>query len=188
MRLEPCDIFFTQNPSLLGYFIRKFTTRKGENPSWANHVGLVVEAGEDLDAIAVEALGRVEKHALKTQYAGTGNHIVIFRPLGLTDSEMKKIVDKMNSFVGYKYGWWKLFLQFGDWCLGEKVFFRKLATIEKYPICSFAVARSFSTVNRNFGVSPNAASPDDMIDFCLANPDKYKFIWEFDNGLATQVP
>lgn len=43
--------------------------------------------------------------------------------------------------------------------------------------CSYSLAQSFSVANKNFGVPPNTASPDDILDFCMNNPDKYEKIY-----------
>ncbi len=67
----------------------------------------------------------------------------------------------------------KLVAHLADWFLQGAYVFRRLTQDDRYPICSWVVACSFAKADKNFGVVPGAASPDDIWDFCKANPDKY---------------
>jgi hypothetical protein len=179
MILEPCDIFFTRSKTWLGWLIRTCTRAPGESRTWAQHVGMIVSEGEDLDAIAIEALTTVERHPLRDEYGDGKTELIVYRPINLTDAEKIIIMVAAHADVGKQYGYGKLLLHFGDWCCSEVVgrdvcLFRRLALVDKFPICSFAVARWWAAAKKFFGVKVGAASPDDIWDFCQGNPDKYQ--------------
>ncbi len=56
--------------------------------------------------------------------------------------------------------------------------FRRLAFMKRYPICSWLVAHSSNEVGKHFDVDAGAATPDDIWDFCVGNPDKYRTVLE----------
>jgi hypothetical protein len=174
MILEPCDTFFTRSKTWLGWLIRACTRAPGEARTWAQHVGMIVEAGEGLDAIAVEALTTVERHPLRDEYGDGKTELAIYRPLNLTQEEKALILKRAESYVGRRYGYLKIGLHFLDWCCGGIVLFRRLGTVDRFPICSYLVAHCFQAAGKTFGIKADAASPDDMLDFTQANPDKYQ--------------
>jgi hypothetical protein len=200
------DTFFTRSNTVLGRLIRYGETDKGEakGSTWANHAGVVVEDGwigaegippealpVNTPATVIEALWRTRKGPLKLN----GTLVRVFRPVPPYDAaELERFRSEAETYVGDKYGWWKLFGQ-----LGDKVLFggRKVLTtafhIKSRPICSFLagyanhVAQSNERVAnrvlsglRNgeamyaFGMPPQSADPDEMMDFCIAHPE----LWE----------
>lgn len=166
MALEPGDIFFTRGTSLLSKCIRFCTRILGEERTRINHVGIVVSKGDMCSAKVVEALSKVKMHTLWREYCPPKKDMVaIYRPLDFTQDEIEKIVDAAKKQVGKRYGYTKLVVHFLDWlCFGVYAF-RRLVPGDKYPICSWLVAHSFSTVGTNFGVDPGKAEPDDIWDF-----------------------
>ena len=78
--------------------------------------------------------------------------------------------------VGYSYGWAKNFLHSLDKLFDNRVIFRRLGLWKKLPNCSFLVAEAFNFEYYGFGIKAYAASPDDIHDFCVNNPDKYKLV------------
>ncbi|HLE57869.1 MAG TPA: hypothetical protein VJB15_12355, partial [Rhodothermia bacterium] len=86
------------------------------------------------------------------------------------------IVAAAEKYNGHKYGYGKLIAHFLDWMLLGAYVFRRLAKMDKYPICSWLVAHSFAKAGRNFGVQPGAASPDDIWDFVTQRKDIYELV------------
>ena len=45
---------------------------------------------------------------------------------------------------------------------------------DKRPICSYLAAKVCAVVGSTFGVDPQAADPDEMLDYCVANADEWE--------------
>ncbi len=177
--LEPADVFATRGKSWLSKAIRIFTRHIGESRTKVNHVGVVVEGGTLRDAVSVEALIRVTERSLAAGYGGRGSsEVAVFRPINLTEEEKATIVAAARKYVGHKYGFLKLLAHLGDWFLQGAYVFRRLAFMKRYPICSWLVAHSFDEVGKHFAVDAGAATPDDIWDFCVGNPNKYRTVLE----------
>ena len=89
----------------------------------------------------------------------------------------KEKVEKFKKQVDKKYGWLMIGAHFLDWLLLGSYVFRRLVPGNKYPICSWLVAHSFSEAGRYFGVNPGEASPDDIWDFITeTHPQLYEEI------------
>lgn len=197
------DIFFTHSQSRLGRLIRWAESDPGEtNGVWANHVGVVTGSGwlvpppadmfgAHLDVIAdghataatcrklavvVEALGRVRCQEWWTAHGNEpGNEIRAFRLVTpITEPQLLVLVTAANGYVGDRYGWWKLLGHLADRAIfrGNKVISR-LFWIDRRPICSYLAAHVFAAVDIHFGMDPDAADPDEMQDFCEANPQAW---------------
>lgn len=179
MTLEPCDIFFTRSHSWLGWMIRTCTRAPGESRTWAQHVGMIAGAGEGMDAIAIEALTTVERHPLRDQYGDGKTELIVYRPINLTEDQRNKIIARANGYVGDRYGYSKIVLHLLDWCLGGRNVFRRLGRVDRWPICSFLVARCFQAADLTFGIEDEAASPDDLWDYCVTHFDKYQSVAKF---------
>ena len=176
----PGDVFFTRSSSMLGRLIRWAETDPGEEPTWANHVGVFVSAGylwpgySPLLARCVESLW----HTMHwTWWEGhreePGNTIRIYGHRALTSDQAIPIVSTAKSFVGNRYGWWKLGTHLIDRVLfGGKKVTAKLLRVDGRPICSYTVAKSFAAGGIFFGgLKPESADPDEMLDHCENSPD-----------------
>jgi hypothetical protein len=181
---ERGDTFFTRSESVLGRLIRYGETDPGEDAPWTNHCGVVVESGWILPpdangshqpAVVVEALWHTRRGPLKLN----GNAVRVFRPVPeYTEEEIGRFVAEAETYVGARYGWWKLVFQLGDRVIfrGRKVL-THLLFIKTRPICSFLAAwvNFDARTSPGFGMDPETADPDSMMDFCLAHPE---FWWE----------
>jgi hypothetical protein len=175
--LEPGDVFLTHGKGFISRAIRFFTRGIGEKRTKVNHVGLIVQSGDLQNAIVVEALTRVKRHRLWSQYGPPKkDSVAVYRASNLTQDEVDKIVAEAESQVGKQYGYLKIVAHFMDWLLLGAYLFRRIVPDGKYPICSWLVAHSFSKAGKHFGVNPGAATPDDIWDFIEYNPDKYEEI------------
>lgn len=176
--LQAGDVFLTRGSGLVSRLIRFFTRSFGEPRTRANHVGVVVRGGPFGEAVVVEALRTVKRRRLVKGYAGTRNHVAVFRPINLTDDERRVIVHAAQAYVGRKYGYLKILTHSLDWLLQGAYVFRRLTDSDNYPICSWVVAHAFAKAGKDFGVEPGAASPDDIWDFCVEETDKYQQVRE----------
>ena len=134
-----------------------------------NHVGIVVQKGDEYSATIVEARRKVLRQTLGEGYAGTDNEVAVYRPKALQKHKLYA-ARSAEEYVGRSYGNLKLVLHVLDWALLGAYVFRRLGRIEKYPICSYLVAHACADAGIHFGVSPNAASPDDIWDWVTSQP------------------
>ena len=173
------DTFFTRSNSVLGRLIRWGQTEKGEEPAWTNHTGVVVKEGwvknpGDLhqpEAEVVEALWHTREGVLKLN----GNKVRVFRPVPRYDDvERARMIAEAKAHVGENYGWWKLLGFLAKRFTGVDV--PKLFFVKSRPICSFLAALANDAARRRsaewpgFGMPPQAADPDEMLDFCEKSP------------------
>lgn len=171
------DTFFTRSSSLLGRLIRWAETDPSEEPTWANHTGVVVEDGwigpRAPQAIVVEALWHVRRGPLDTS---NGAQVRVFGPVEmLIQTEVDIFRNAANEFVGRSYGWWKLLFHLADRALfrGRKVLSHALR-LDARPICSYLAAKVGDRVGLYYGCDPEVATPDEMLDYCMAHPDEWR--------------
>jgi hypothetical protein len=183
---EAGSVFFTRSRSLLGRAIRWAESDPEEtNHVWANHTGVVTARGwlvppdsrDDIVlAIVIEALGTVRRQRWWEAHGKERQEIRVFRPVPpLALPEVMDLLRAADKFVGDRYGWWKLLFHLGDRALfrGRKVL-SSLLRLDNRPICSYLAAKSFDEAGRTFGMAPQAADPDEMLDYCLAHPDEWQ--------------
>jgi len=174
LELRPADLFLTQGPSLVSRLIRLFTRQIGESRTQVNHVGVVVQGGPLREAIVVEALSTVRRHRLWRRYGPPKkDRVAIYRPLDLSADQIAQVVAGAEGYVGRKYGWFMLVAHLLDWTLQGAYVFRRLAGVDRYPICSWVVAHAFLKAGKDFGVAPGAADPDDIWDYVVAHHARY---------------
>ena len=158
--------------------IRFFTRDIGERRTKVNHVGVVVEGGPIEEVIVVEALSRVRRHRLWARLRRTHRtSVAVYRASNLSRQQMRRIVDKAEAYIGYKYGWETIIAHFLDWLLQGAHLFRRIIGEDNYPICSWVVARAYEEAGLHFGIEARATSPDDIWDFAVEErPDLYDCI------------
>jgi hypothetical protein len=162
--LAPADVVFVQGDSWVSRAIRWRTRSRGEAPTMVNHVGVIVSPGDEDSALVVEALfGGSTMRTLRAGYGGKPDRVSVHRPLNLTVQDQAIVASQACSYVGRRYGWGKI--------LGQIVGVPGL--VDRWPICSWVVARAFAEAGYYFGRSPRMASPDDIHDFVLSRPDRY---------------
>lgn len=184
------DVFFTRSESLLGRLIRWAQTDPKEEKTWANHMGVVVadgwlvppsdERGWPL-AIVVEALWTVKYwswwNAHKDEVLN-GQRIKAFGPKEpRTATERLEFNLVAMSYVGDRYGWWKL-----GFHLADRFFFKgkkklsRLLRIDNRPICSYLAAKAEEAHGMDFGMPPQAVDPDEALDYCQSPAGKVQWI------------
>ena len=174
---QPGDIFLTCGSSFISRAIRFFSRSGGESRTMVNHVGIVVEAGDSTNAVIVEASTKVVKRSFYAYRRSPTTMVAVYRPTNVSDGEIHTICAAADRYVGATYGYLKIVAHFLDWCLGGRYVFRRIAAMDRYPICSWVVAQAYADAGLNFGVPAGSADPDDIWDFCVANPDKYRAVW-----------
>jgi hypothetical protein len=198
---RPADLIFTHNESFLGRAIRWFTRHRGEGPTYANHVAGVIPrmhvkmickrlaAAEEytkLDKLqwmllkhpgeywfVLEALWTVKISPL----AGYKDEHQVYRHVGLMQTQRHNCCKEASKYYGRRYGVLKLGLHAGDAGLAkifgrDVYFFRRLARMDDYPICSWLWAWAYERgVKYEAWGESNAVSPDCMHDHVVKSED-----------------
>jgi hypothetical protein len=173
--LDIADIVLVRGDSIISKAIRWFTQAFGEPRTKVNHCGIVVEYGTLDKAVIVEALHKVKMQPLVSRYGPmSSTSVAVFRPKNLNLVQYDLIRIEALKYVDHRYGYAKLLAHLADYCLFGTYCFRKLADNPNYPICSWVVAAAYAKVGKYFGVDPGMATPDDIWDFCVNNPDIYR--------------
>jgi hypothetical protein len=159
---------------LLGFGIRWATQEKGEEKTIANHVGCIVRPGTALNAFLVEALWTVKNHSFWDKYHGVGT-VAVYRSINLTYTQRVTIHRYLLDHVGEKYGWWKILFHLGYKLTGKRAFLEPLF-IDDRPICHYLIAKAYEAAGLDFGSPARLLDPDEVMDFCRDNPDKYELI------------
>ena len=172
--LQTGDVIHVQNRGLLSKLVRLFSRADEEEPSWASHSAMVLRAGEKVEII--EALWRTVIRPI-TAYEGKKSKLLVCRkPGGIDEEQKQKMIEKAEDYKGRTYGVCRIVLHALDRLLNNRYVFRRLIKDNKYPICSWLVAYVYNKVIKyNFGVEPNAAQPDDILDHCLDHD--WEFVW-----------
>ena len=168
----PGDLIFVRSSTILGSIIRWFTRSKNEEKTYANHV-----AGMGFSGILIEALITVVSSSF-LEWKKYNHRFEIWRNKDLSDSTRAVIAHYVDQQIGRKYGFLKLGLHAGDAILAKLLgnnpyFFRRLAFVNRYPICSWLWAYAYFKGGIKLGGSPNSLSPDDMYDYV-----KTDIVWE----------
>jgi hypothetical protein len=169
--LQAADIVLTANDKFLGKAIRFFTRSIGEPPSKVNHVGIMVN---DIDI--VEALAKTVKRSVRGAYGDGKQWIAVYRPRDLSSPRAALVAAKAESYVGRTYGYLKIVAHTLDWFCGGAYIFRRAACMENYPMCSWLAEHAEAAGGVLFDVPLGAASPDDIWDSVNKHKDKFECI------------
>jgi hypothetical protein len=182
---QPGDVIFTQGQDLLQKAIRWAERSHGESKSWCNHTGLVTRPGylvppdcrEQNLAWVSEALWHVENHNwFEYHEENQGYSVAVFRPYGVSGKHIRAIVANAESRTGDRYAWWRLFGFLGERLTGGLVPFTKLFFLKERNVCSNHVALAMIEGGVWFGQQPFELDPDEMMDYCMAHPDEFRFV------------
>ena len=156
--------------------------------SIANHVGCISKF-EDDTIYMLEAVWPRFSENLLSKYDDGETEMLIMRDVTINDLQCQQVVAYIRrEFKGKLYNVVAIGTQLFDNVVS---FIRRKKTIIlsklnwlKLPICSRALAIADSEVlGHNYDVHPAAASPDDMLDYILRKPKKYKIIFATDKML-----
>ena len=171
MILQPGDVICTRGNSWVSKSIRFFSRGIGESRTEVNHAGVIVWGDRITRAIVVEALAKVMSHGLWAKYGKSRDEVAVFRNTKITNLDRMKVAQKARTYVGRKYGYFKIVTHVLDYALFGLNVFRRLNQVEKYPICSWLVAKAYAEIGLDFGVPYAEAAPDHLFDYCLESPD-----------------
>jgi hypothetical protein len=178
---KPCDLIFTRERGVIPSLIAWGTRSRGEEKTFATHV-----AGFISRTLIVEALWTAEVLTY-SRYLKVKHEVWRKEDLGL--DRAVRVVSKADSYVGKRYGVFKIFTHSLD-CLAQKVlggdrwWFRKLNHLHHYPICSWLWAFAFEAGGVSFGVPPAYATPDDMHDWVRRADNAWVRVWEWDPAVG----
>lgn len=142
-----------------------------------SHVGLILSPApkDDLDSFVIEALVRVKTRPLRESIAGARDAWIL-SPLNVDVDKRFQIANRAAAFSADDYGWFDLGLQLGDALTKSRWFTRHLTfgVLDKIPICSYCVAKSYFDCGLQFGkLAPASITPADIYEFAVKNPDKF---------------
>jgi len=182
--LQTGDIIHVQNRGILSKLILFFSRAWKEEPSWASHTAMVLRVGEEVEII--EALWKTVIRPI-TAYKGIKSKLLVCRkPGGIDQEQQQKMIEKAEYYKGKTYGYYKIALHILDRLLNNRYVFRRLIKDNEYPICSWLVAYVYDRIlGYRFGVEPNAAQPDDILDHCL--DCDWDFIWADSDKSVTDL-
>ena len=143
--------------------IMRYTRSCDEPITRVTHAGIIHDGGPLRQATIIEALATgVQERSLWLSYGPSHENVAIWRTT-LSEGEKTAIARAARRFINRKYGFHALIAY---------ALTRRFLTSPTYPVCSLVVAWAYASVNLNFGVAPNQATPDDIEDWCLCNPTK----------------
>ena len=172
--LQTGDIIHVQNRGLLSKLILFFSRADKEKPTWTSHSAMVLRVGEEIEII--EALWKTVIRPI-TAYKGTRAKLIISRKTpAIEEQRKKKMIEKAEYYKGKQYDVLHIVLHALDRLLNNSYVFRRLLKDDDYPICSWLVAYVYDRIlSYQFGVPPNAAQPDDILDHCVQSG--WEFVW-----------
>ena len=173
--IEVGDIVHVQGGSLYSRAIRWVTRASTEAPSWASHTALVLQVADSVTVIDTVGI-RVSARPLRAYRLLPSKLLVSRVPGGLSARQKASLAEKARDYEGRLYGVFKLLSHALDRLLDNRYFFRRLARTDDYPICSWMVAYAYQrSLGLLFGCPPNAAQPDDILDYCVAS--RWTRVW-----------
>ena len=187
------SIFFTRGQSLLARGIRwaERDPRTNEGESWANHVGIVVNAGffvpvtqRDSRAWVSEALWTVKYQDWYEANKGKpGNAVAVMRPRNLSKEQLKAIAADAMTRVGDRYAWWRIPGFLVERLTGWNV--SKYYVLKDRNVCSNHAGLALEKGGITFSQPAAQLDPDEMLDECFARPDEFEFLgWSVVPGIA----
>ena len=167
--MNPGDVILTRSDTWISRAIRNFTSKPGE-PALVSHAGIFL----------------CSKHVLEALFSGVkttrfpqdfvGSEFVIYSPTNINVCQRELLEAKAATFSARRYGYMKIVAQALDWATGTRFFTSKVFTWDRYPYCSFVVAESYKLIDKDFAVPTKSTTPDDILDFVVSHPDKYRLV------------
>lgn len=171
----PGDIICEHGGGLLARAIRWAERAPGETPVYANHTAICTSQTD-----VTEALWTVTTRPASVALAGVAHQV--WRNTELTNAQRGAVAGQALCYAGRGYGAGKLLLHLGDALLtkatGREVYaFRRMAGLDRYPICSWLVAEAYGkALGIQFGLPAAEASPDDIWRYMAARPARWALI------------
>lgn len=168
------DVLLVAGDSKLSKLIEKFERSPDQPPAIVSH-GAVLSGPDSV----IEALTKVVERGFREAYIG--KRVAVFRPVHLGPEKCALVVMKARTYVGRTYGYVKIVAHLGDWLVSKMVgrnvfFFRRLARMDNYPICTWVVGFAYDEVHERFGVPPEVVQPDDIWNYVTRHPERYECV------------
>lgn len=179
------DLFGTNRGKKLNMAINWATRGYRETPTVISHVGGFVDPIADIrESMIVEThMGEgVRLKHLAQAYKPMDCNFFIIRPKNIATNIRAKIASAVLDRLGAKYGMANVVAAALDGLLAKGLhkksitLARKLLDNPDEPDCSILWAVEYMKHGYTFGIDGRLATPDDMWDFAVDNPDKYKII------------
>ena len=161
------DIILTSGTGFISRAIRRFG-KEGDQEALVSHAGIFISP-----MFVIEALSRVVTTAFPRDFKEKGSQYIVLSPKNVPDEQRRILALIASNFSARSYGYAKILGQAVDWLTGTNWVTSRLLTWDRYPYCSFLVAEAYRSVGMDFGVPSKSTTPDDILDFCMAHPEKY---------------
>ena len=162
------DIILTRGPGFISRAIRRFGHEEGQE-ALVSHAGIFISP-----TFVIEALSRVKTNAFPEKFKDCEYVILSSKNLSLEQRRILALI--ASNFSARSYGYLKIVGQMVDWMTMSNWFSSRVLTWDRYPYCSFLVAEAYWSIGKNFGVPSKSTTPDDILDFCMAHPEKYSIV------------
>jgi hypothetical protein len=190
--LQPGDIGVARGRSWLARAIRECEEYPGDEHTFANHAFVITGGGPIGSAVVTEAeWPRVKRWSVIDSYGGNPDYIAIFRRTDINMTQRMAIADKADSYVGERYGTWKLLAHFFDH-IGTELTNRKcfwfrdhFCSSDSKPICSWIDAHAVGVLpeacsggfaDAAFGVPNDDCQPEDIWTCCINLPNLWQMV------------
>jgi len=170
------DVVCEMGQTRLGRLIQWFTCGAYEAKTWASHAGRMIDQENIAEALWSFTIRPLDPDRKVRVWR--------YRP-GFPQPVQDCMVVRALHYKGRRYGWWKNAAHAVDGFLEKMLpvrrvyLFRRFIGVLVYPFCSWERSWAFALCeDLRIGCSPNAATPDDIADWCETSPD-----WElvYDN-------
>ncbi|KKL17977.1 hypothetical protein LCGC14_2480160, partial [marine sediment metagenome] len=164
------DIILTRGSGFISRAIRRFGHEEGQE-ALVSHAGIFISP-----MFVIEALSRVVTSAFPRDFKEKGSQYIVLSPKNVPDEQRRILALIASNFSARSYGYLKIVGQMVDWMIMSNWFSSRVLTWDRYPYCSFLVAEAYRSIGMDFGVPSKSTTPDDILDFCMAHPEKYGIV------------
>ena len=179
------DIVVTAGKGKLARLIRWGQRSHREGPSVVNHMAGTTHSGwvSPNSKATDQTLASIVESDLKVRRGTLWEHhaedkIWIFRALNIPDDQLASICERVEKKLGRPYS----FLQLPAQLIDHKLFFgravvRWVFRFSPLDVCSRLWVEEFGHFGYHFGVPDFSATPDDVWDFAVKHPEKYRLVY-----------
>jgi len=185
--LRPLDlVFFDKRGTWIDSVIDWIERTPGEEPTRTSHNGAIQLAGAFVRAFIIEALRRgVVSRSMSERILDGYPAMEVWRMTdpAVTPEQREAILQRLRSRVGAKYGRMRLILFLVDGLIGKlrrrrTYWARRIGRLGTYEVCSELILDAWRVGGLDFATGAgDSPSPDDLLDFIEAHPEKYERIY-----------
>ena len=185
--LQVGDVVFQRSDSDVSRVIRLGSTHRGENPTFASHVAMILFTPLSDPALPgaartgyeiIEATTPVSVVAPLYKYRNDSSDVVIFRVRDLGAGARWDLQQAAVRYLKKRYPLGKIVLHGLDWLLGGRYLFRRLGHLEPSLYCNDLVAAIYADADIPISTEQhNESTPDGMLDYFHRHPERYSMIF-----------